>query len=370
MLPVALNPFNARVHPLPMLEDTPQDTETPNTDTSPHPEDAPEGVSAFAEGSVGEAPSVSEPVKALSPQALARLRRREKIKRLWQARLQEVLRFLVFIGLFYGVFVWLNQPYWRLSPQQVDVEGHRMMQASRLKQALKNEWGTHILALNPAQVSKTLASSDPLVARIQVRRLLWPRPHVVIRVSEHRPWGLVYNPWEKASVLAWHRQANEQTKGHTNGQGMVPAPYAFVLDSYKSLHFTQAHYQLPKQALAQRYTFMFMDTQAYRRLSPQERQQRLEHLDRIIEGVRQIKGVDVESLTLSNRQHLQLDVTLEGHSVVVVAGLLDAGIFKRLARLKPALKKIHDLNEASPHQVIDRVDVSWNENLYLRRATR
>jgi hypothetical protein len=93
-------------------------------------------------------------------------------------------------------------------------------------------------------------------------------------------------------------------------------------------------------------------------------------LDRIIEGVRQIKGVDVESLTLSNRQHLQLDVTLEGHSVVVVAGLLDAGIFKRLARLKPALKKIHDLNEASPHQMIDRVDVSWNENLYLRRATR
>ncbi len=312
---------------------------------------------------VSSLPDVSSteppPSLELSPEADARLRRREKIQRLWQARLIEVARFVVFVGLFYGIYLWLIQPYWTLTPQRVQVEGNRMMQASRLKQGMKQVLGTHLLTVNPAQVAKVLEASDPLIDRVQVRRVLLPKPHVLLRVSEHRPWGLVYNPWEKASVLAWHH--------HNKTSQKVPPPYAFVLDSYKSLHFTKNQYQLPKEALADRFTFMFMDTDDYRRLSPQARQQRLEHLDRIIEGIRQIKGVDVESVTLSKRQHLQLDVTLEGHPVVVVAGLLDVGIFKRLARLKPALKKIHELNEASPKNLIDRVDVSWNENLYLRR---
>jgi hypothetical protein len=328
----------------------PEEKDSPSLLVSSLPENASHEEEPF--------PSTS-PSQELSPEAEARLRRREKIQRLWQARLMEVARFVVFVGLFYGIYLWLIQPYWTLTPQRVQVEGNRMMQTSRLKQGLKKEFGTHVLTLNPAKLGKDLKGSDPLIARVQVRRVLLPKPHLLLRVSEHRPWGLVYSPWEKASVLAWHHQSNSNAK--------VPSPFAFVLDSYKSLHFTKTQYQLPKEALADRFTFMFMDTDDYRRLSPNARQQRLEQLDRIIEGVRQIKSVDVESVTLSKRQHLQLDVTLDAHPVVVVAGELDAGIFKRLARLKPALKKIHELNEASPKNLIDRVDVSWNENLYLRR---
>jgi hypothetical protein len=337
-----------------MLEDTQENKDALPKGTPTDAEDP-----SLLVSSLPAASSSLEPLLELSPEAEARLRRREKIQRLWQARLMEVARFVVFVGLFYGIFLWLSQPYWTLTPQRVQVEGNRMMQASRLKQGMKDVLGNHLLTVNPVKVAKALESSDPLIARVQVRRVLLPQPHVVLRVSEHRPWGLVYNPWEKANVLAWHHQSSVSQK--------VPPPYAFVLDSYKSLHFTKTQYQLPKEALADRFTFMFMDTDDYRRLSPNARQQRLEHLDRIIEGVREIKDVDVESVTLSKRQHLQLDVTLEGHPVVVVAGELDAGIFKRLARLKPALKKIHELNEASPSNVIDRVDVSWNENLYLRR---
>jgi hypothetical protein len=340
-----------------MSEDAPEENQSP-----PEEKDSPSLlVSSLPENaSHGDEPFPStSPSQELSPEAEARLRRREKIQRLWQARFMEVARFVVFVGLFYGIYLWLTQPYWTLTPKRVQVEGNRMMQASRLKQGMKEVLGTHLLTMNPAKMAKVLEASDPLIARVQVRRVLLPKPHVLLRVSEHRPWGLVYNPWEKASVLAWHHQSSASQK--------VPPPYAFVLDSYKSLHFTKNQYQLPKEALADRFTFMFMDTDDYRRLNPNARQQRLEQLDRIIEGVRQIKGVDVESVTLSKRQHLQLDVTLDAHPVVVVAGELDVGIFKRLARLKPALKKIHELNEASPKNLIDRVDVSWNENLYLRR---
>ncbi|MCE2930905.1 MAG: FtsQ-type POTRA domain-containing protein [Vampirovibrionales bacterium] len=340
-----------------MSEDAPEENQSP-----PEEKDSPSLlVSSLPENaSHGDEPFPStSPSQELSPEAEALLRRREKIQRLWQARFMEVARFVVFVGLFYGIYLWLTQPYWTLTPKRVQVEGNRMMQASRLKQGMKEVLGTHLLTMNPAKMAKVLEASDPLIARVQVRRVLLPKPHVLLRVSEHRPWGLVYNPWEKASVLAWHHQSSASQK--------VPPPYAFVLDSYKSLHFTKNQYQLPKEALADRFTFMFMDTDDYRRLNPNARQQRLEQLDRIIEGVRQIKGVDVESVTLSKRQHLQLDVTLDAHPVVVVAGELDVGIFKRLARLKPALKKIHELNEASPKNLIDRVDVSWNENLYLRR---
>ena len=334
-----------------MLEDAPEDKPIPLEDQT---ETSLEMPSSPDPSSVESPPTVE-----LSPEAEARLRRREKMQRLWQERFTEIARFMVFVGLFYGIYLWMSQPYWTLSPARIQVEGNRMIEASRLKTGMKEALGKHLLGLNPAKVARHLETTDPLIARVQVRRRLVPMPHVSLRISEHRPWGLIYNPWEKAKVLAWHHQHKNTT--------LIPPPFAFVLDSYKSLHFTSSQYQLPKEALADRFTFIFMDTNTYRRLSPNTRQQLLQNLDRIIEGLRQSKGVEVESLTLSKRQHLQLDLHLDGHPVLVVAGELDAGIFKRLARLKPALTKIHELNQASPKNVIDRVDLSWNENLYLRR---
>ncbi|XVJ51070.1 MAG: FtsQ-type POTRA domain-containing protein [Vampirovibrio sp.] len=305
--------------------------------------------------------SDASPPSTQTPRQDAQARRRQKIRHLWQSRVLELGRLVAFALLFYGLFIGFTLPQWTLTPSQIHVSGQRMMHAKRIQDALKSELGKHLLFINPIEIAQHVEAQDPLLASVQIRRQLLPTPYLEVQISEHRPWGLLYNPWEKATVLAWQ----QNMKDHPNA--FIPPPFAFILDTYKSLHFTSQHYQLPPQSLANHYTLMFMDTLWYRQIPPSKRQALLQDLDRIIEGLRQIKGIDVQSIGLSKRQQVTLDVTFKGQSLQVVAGPLDAPIFKRVARLKATLPTIEKLNTQNPKNPIDRIDLRWNENVYLHR---
>jgi cell division septal protein FtsQ len=347
------------------LSSPPTDTDTP----SQTPADValpalPSSLESIA--SPSEVPPSSESIQAeekssLAPAEEARLRRKAKIQQLWWNRLKEVARFVLFIGVAWGIYVGLRLPMWFITPSQMTVQGHHMIQPDRVRHLLKQEQGKHLLLMNPSHIAQHLQKQDPLIARVQVRRLLLPKPHLLLAISEYRPWGLVYNTWEKPRVMAWHRQAKHKP------ETLIPPPFAFVLDSYKSLHFKTNQYQIPQKALTTYYTPLFMDTQWYRSLAPDARQRLLENLDRLIEGLRQLPHVKVDGLSLSGRQFIAIDTTIQGNTVLVLVGSLDDEMFNRLGRLKAILPTLAKLNKEAPKNKVDRIDLRWSENVYLHR---
>ena len=342
-------------------DDTPETT-LPLSDVAlPALSSSLESVASPSEESLSSESIQAEEKSSLDPTQEARLRRKAKLKQLWWNRFKEVARFALFIGLTWGIYSGLRLPIWFLTPSQITVQGYHMLQPERVKALLKSEQGKHLLLINPSQVAQNLQKQDPLIARVQVRRLLLPKPHLLLAISEYRPWGLVYNTWEKPRVMAWHRQAEHAP------DALIPPPFAFVLDSYKSLHFKSNQYQIPQKALATYYTPLFMETQWYRSLPPEARQGLLKNLDRLIEGLRQLPQVKVNALSLSGRQYVSMDTTIQGNAVQVLVGALNEEAFTRTGRLKAILPTLAKLNHDTPKNKVDRIDVRWSENVYLHR---
>jgi|GEM_PF-5671095 len=324
-----------------------------------HPSKAKKGGKRVKHPSKPKKPQEAPP--PLTPAQEAKQRRQKIMAEAWKKRTGELGRLILFAAIFYGVYLGFTHPVWIIQPDDIVITGNHMIRSERIMKELAPEIGKHLLLINPATVAERFQKDDPLIARLQVRRQIWPRFRLNVALSEHRPWGLVHNPWEKATVLAWHRKPDHDP------EALIPPPYAFVLDSYKNLRFVGQKYRLPLRSLSQPSVLMFMDTQWYRTLPAEKRDNVLKDLDRAIEGLRQVEDINVESVSISRNLHLKMDATLYNTPVEVLAGPIGPRVFDRLARIKPTLVAIKDINDADKDAPIDRIDVRWNENVYLRR---
>jgi hypothetical protein len=305
----------------------------------------------------------SPPPKPLSPAQLARKRRQQRRLSVWKARGIECLRLGLFAGLFYGMWLWASLPQWHLTPQHVRLENNHMIQDARLLQRLSPYMGQHLFWMNPAEIRHALLEKDSLLANVQVKRILWPTPQLLLRVSEHRLWGLVHDPWEKPKVLAWY--ANPAHKP----TDLIPAPYAFVVGNYQNRRFASGTYRLPRHALTEPYTLMFLDTKWYRAMPEAVRKELLMSVDRAVQGLEQMPDMKVSNITITRGRDMTMDVRYKNSPLLIRAGLLDLTLFKRLARIKPTLHVLDKLNTPGKAQTsrIDRLDARWNENIYLHR---
>jgi hypothetical protein len=330
-------PMDSEVQGIPLPEEPPQSSPIPTIKKNP------------------------KPMKPPTPAQYAKTRRRLRQFAVWKVRWVEVARLALLLGLFYGIYTWVAQPVWYLKSNQLQFENNRMVQTTQLQSRMTPYMGKHLLLLNPAEISQHLRADNQLLANVQVKRQLWPEAKLIIRLSEHRLWGLVHDPWEKPRILAWHKSTK-----HTP-ESLIPPPYAFVVGNYENRRFASSGYRLPKQALSTPYTLMFVDTKWYRAMKQESRKQLLGDVDRIVHGLIAMPDIKVSSVSIDKARNLDVDITYHNHPLLVKAGVMDPTIFKRLARIKPTLHVVDKLNTAVPDSFIDRIDARWSENVYLHR---
>ncbi len=126
-----------------------------------------------------------------SPSQVDLIHRRQRLRRQRRVRLfQAMWRGLAVVALA-GSLVWVTTlPIWLIrKPEQIKVEGNRLIPSQTLRSLVPISYPQSILQLKPDAIAKELRSKAP-ITDVVVNRQLFP-PSLTIRVAERYPVAIV-----------------------------------------------------------------------------------------------------------------------------------------------------------------------------------
>lgn len=319
------------------------------------------------------------PPKPLTPEEEVALRRKQKLQSLWWNRVLSVVRWSVLGALGYGIYWLAQQPFWMITPQQVQFKGADILSATALLPPIQKELNRPLYALQPQAIETALKKEFPLISAVQIRRRLFP-VGLDVQVNEHQPWALIYDPWEKEAVLSYYRQVflplHFPKQPHPWGirpidKAIMPKPYAFVLETYQSMRFNGQQFTLSPKVLSADSLMLFTSTQWFRTMPQPKRLKFLKDMDRLLNGVRAVSSVQVDALIYNQpNDAISLELRLENQPKQPVTALLgrwDEGLFDRALRLKPLIGGLPFVKEAVGNEkagaCYKQLDFRWGQNV-------
>ncbi|MDG2616424.1 FtsQ-type POTRA domain-containing protein [Thermoleptolyngbya sichuanensis A183] len=161
-------------------------------------------------------------IVSVSRTELANRRRRLRQQRRWRA-LQGIWRLSMVVGMAGGAVWLLRHPAWVIaSPQQVEVEGNRLLSDDTVKSMLEIDYPKALWQLSSEAIARQLESQG-IIAQASVTRHLFP-PSLTLAVQERDPVAI--------AILAPPIAGNETAIPHdSTANAPSPSPTTGLLDA-------------------------------------------------------------------------------------------------------------------------------------------
>ncbi len=173
-----------------------------------------------------------------SPSHVDLIQRRQQLRRQRRVRLfQGMWRGLAVVALA-GSLVWATTlPIWLIrKPEQIKVEGNRLIPSQTLRSLVPIKYPQSILQLNPDAIAKELKTKAP-ISHVVVNRQLFP-PSITVRVIERYPVAIVLANSSDIQFLSPNSLKSKETAAKIglldeNGMRLPLENYTFIQQSIK-----------------------------------------------------------------------------------------------------------------------------------------
>jgi len=173
-----------------------------------------------------------------SPSQVDLIQRRQKLRRQRRVRLLQAMWRSFAVVALAGGLVWVTTlPIWLIrKPEQIKVEGNRLIPSQVLRSLVSITYPQSILQLKPEAIAKELKTKAP-ISDVAVNRQLFP-PSITIRVVERYPVAIVLANSSDIQLLSQNSIKSKETAAKIgmldeNGMRLPLENYTLIQQSIK-----------------------------------------------------------------------------------------------------------------------------------------
>jgi cell division protein FtsQ len=173
-----------------------------------------------------------------SPSQVDLVQRRQRLRRQRRVRLfQAMWRGLAVVALASGLVWATTLPIWLIrKPEQIKVEGNRLIPSQALRSLVPITYPQSILQLKPEAIAKELKTKAP-ISDVVVNRQLFP-PSLTVRVVERYPVAIVLSNPSDIQLLSQNSIKSKETTARIglldeNGMRLPLENYTLIQQSIK-----------------------------------------------------------------------------------------------------------------------------------------
>jgi cell division protein FtsQ len=173
-----------------------------------------------------------------SPSRVDLIQRRQRLRRQRRVRLFQTMWRGLTVAALAGSLVWVTTlPIWLIrKPEQIKVEGNRLIPLQSLRSLVPIRYPQSILQLQPDAIAKELKAKAP-ISDVVVNRQLFP-PSLTVRVVERYPVAIVLANSSDIQLLAQNSIKDKETATKIglldeNGMRLPLENYTFIQQSIK-----------------------------------------------------------------------------------------------------------------------------------------